>query len=203
VPTDDTVTVWLDRLRTGEPAAAQKLWASYFERLVHLVRRHIQGLPRRAADEEDVALSAFDSFCRGAGAGRYPDLNDRHDLWRLLVAITEHKALRLIEYERRLKRDYRKTRHASALPEDDPSGGPGPLAGLPGREPDPRFAAEVADRCRALLAQLPNDRLRLVAVRKMEGYTHDEIARELGCSVMTVQRKLALIRKIWRAEATA
>ena len=34
------------------------------------------------ADEEDVALSAFDSLCRGAVEGRFPRLDDRNDLWR-------------------------------------------------------------------------------------------------------------------------
>ena len=36
----------------------------------------------RLADEEDVALSAFDSFCRGAEQGRFPRLDDRDDLWQ-------------------------------------------------------------------------------------------------------------------------
>ena len=46
---------------------------------------------RRAADEEDVALSAFDSFCRGAEQGRFPQLDGRDDLWHLLVVITVRK----------------------------------------------------------------------------------------------------------------
>ena len=32
-----------------------------------------------------MALSAFDSFCRGAEQGRFPDLNNRNDLWGMLV----------------------------------------------------------------------------------------------------------------------
>ena len=39
-------------------------------------------------DEEDAALSAFVSFCTAAGEGRFPDLPDREELWRLLVVIT-------------------------------------------------------------------------------------------------------------------
>jgi hypothetical protein len=42
---------------------------------------------RRAADEEDVVQDAFHSFFRGVSAGRFPQLNDRDNLWRLLVAI--------------------------------------------------------------------------------------------------------------------
>jgi DNA-binding CsgD family transcriptional regulator len=42
--------------------------------------------------------------------------------------------------------------------------------------------------------------LRDVAVWKMEGYTNEEIAGQLGRSVPTVERKLASIRKIWERE---
>src|SRR4051794_24633865 len=69
-----SVTHWLDHLQAGDPTAAEKLWDSYFQRLVALARARLQGVPRSAADEEDVALSAFDSFCRGAQRGRFPQL---------------------------------------------------------------------------------------------------------------------------------
>src|SRR5262249_11787280 len=79
-----SVSHWLDRLQAGDHAAAQPLWEVYFQRLVALARARLQGVPRQAADAEDVALSAFDSFCRGVAAGRFPQLADRADLWRLL-----------------------------------------------------------------------------------------------------------------------
>jgi hypothetical protein len=82
---EGSVTHWIGQLQAGDPAAAQPLWERYFLKLVHLARRKLQGLPRRAADEEDVALSAFDSFCRAAEARRFPALADRDGLWRLLV----------------------------------------------------------------------------------------------------------------------
>jgi DNA-directed RNA polymerase specialized sigma24 family protein len=52
-----SVTQWLDRLKAGDPDAAQKLWERYFGRLVGLARKKLRAVPRRAADEEDVALS--------------------------------------------------------------------------------------------------------------------------------------------------
>ena len=88
-----SVTLWIDRLRTGDSRAAQELWERYFRRLVGLARGKLQGKRRGAADEEDVALSAFDSFCRGANEGRFPQLHDRDDLWHLLVAITDNDLL--------------------------------------------------------------------------------------------------------------
>ena len=72
MPSKESVTQWLDQLREGDSAAARMLWERYFLRLVGLARRKLQGTPRRVADEEDVALSAFDSLCRGAEQGRFP-----------------------------------------------------------------------------------------------------------------------------------
>src|SRR5438105_2492324 len=46
-----------------------------------------------AQDEEDLALSAFDSFCRDTQRARFPRVADRDDLWRLLVTMTAQKSL--------------------------------------------------------------------------------------------------------------
>jgi DNA-directed RNA polymerase specialized sigma24 family protein len=185
--TPGSVSRWIDGLRAGESAAARHLWENYFHRLVELARARLRAVPRRAADEEDVALSAFDSFCRGAEQGRFPRLADRHDLWQVLLVITQRKAIDLIQHEGRDKRDWRK-----AHSPDDSSPGPD----LAGREPDPAFAAQVAEECRRLLGVLDED-LRVLAVRKMEGHTNEEIAGLLGCSLATVERRLRLIRKEW------
>jgi DNA-directed RNA polymerase specialized sigma24 family protein len=194
---DGSVTWWIERLKNGDPAAAQKLWEGYFQRMVELARFRLQGMPRRAADEEDVALSAFDSFCRGAGAGRYPQLGDRNSLWPLLVAITGHKAIDRMRHERRLKRG-------------GPAPGPGSpaeleadLAQVIGREPTPDFALQVAEECQRLLDRLGDEVLRSVALWKMEGDTVEEIAARLGCVPRTVERKLRMIRELWEQEVSS
>ena len=96
---DGSISCWIDSLKAGNPSAAQPLWERYFDRLVRLA-----GAKLRSArgfglveDEEDAALSAFDSFCTGAMQGRYPQLSDRDDLWHLLVVITARKAYDQLE----------------------------------------------------------------------------------------------------------
>src|SRR4051812_34565394 len=101
---DGSVSRWIDRLPLGDPAAVRQLWQRYFHRLVSLARKKLAHAPRGMADEEDVALSAFDSFCRQAEQGRFPDLADRDGLWRLLVVMTGRKASHLRRDETRLKR---------------------------------------------------------------------------------------------------
>ena len=65
-----------------------------------------------------MALSAFDSFCRGAEQGRFPDLNDRDNLWRLLVVFTTRKAARLVSEECAQKRGGGKAQAEVDLPPD-------------------------------------------------------------------------------------
>src|SRR6266446_6848736 len=99
-----SVTHWIQLLQAGEDAAARELWERYFRRLVGLARTQLQGAARRVADEEDVALSVFASFCRGLEEGRFAQLADRDNLWKVLVVLTARKALRLVQHERRQKR---------------------------------------------------------------------------------------------------
>jgi DNA-directed RNA polymerase specialized sigma24 family protein len=181
-----SVSHWLGRLQAGDHVAAQPLWEAYFGRLVTLARAKLHGAPARAADEEDVALSAFASFCRAAQAGHFPQLHDRDDLWRLLVTITGHKALDRLRHERRQKRGGT----AAAVELED----------VVGPEPTPEFAAQVAEECRRLLRLLGDRELESVALWKMEGYTTAEIAARLGYVPRTVERKLRLIRQVWEKE---
>ncbi len=193
---DGSVTGWLDLLRAGDQVAAQQLWERYYRELVSLARKKLGNLPRRAADEEDVALSAFDSFIRRAEQGRFPRLEDRDDLWQLLVVITTRKSIDLIHHEGRERRDWRR------LQENSPEAG-SLLPTLLGREPSPDFAAEVAEQCQRLLGLLPDDQLRQIALRKLEGHTNAEIADQIKRPEVTVERRLALIRKYWAGESVS
>ena len=142
-------------------------------------------------------MNAFDSFCRGAELGRYPQLTNRDDLWRLLVTITARKAADLAQNEARVKRGGGRVRGDSAMVDDSDTPGWEKIAG---NEPSPEFAAQTAEEYRRLLAMLGDDELRSIAVWKMEGDSNPQIAERLDCAVPTVERRLRLIRKIWTTE---
>lgn len=195
---DDSVTLWITRLKRGYALAAQEIWNRYFAQLVRQARRKLDPIPRRAADEEDVALSAFRSFCTGVDEGRFPQLNDRHDLWRVLVTITARKAVALLRREHRRKRGGGRIRGESIFVQPDDSQGEQGIAQVLGDEPTPEFAAQVAEEYQRLLVSLDDDALRQIAVWKMEGWSTQEICEKLGCSTRTVERKLERIRAIWQ-----
>lgn len=190
MPSGESVTHWIRKLKEGERAAVQRLWESYFTRLVQQTRQWLRRAPTPAAEAEDVALSAFASFCHRAEQGRFPKLFDRDDLWQLLVVISFRKACNQIKYEARRRPRNGRVIQASPLE----------FADLIGREPDPGLAAQTADEYRELMARLNNQQLRDIAVWKLEGFTNEEIAGKIGRSVPTVERKLALIRKAWAKE---
>src|SRR5262249_24288850 len=162
---------------------------------VRLARNKLQGLPRRASDEEDVALSAFHSFGQGAEHGQFPQLADREDLWQLLVVITALKALDLQQYERRKKR-------GGGLGHEVPANLPA-LEDIISREPTPEFAALIAEECQSLLNRLGDPALQSIALWKMEGYSTEQIAAQLKCVPRTVERKLKPIRSYWVREKPA
>lgn len=200
MPCDGSVSCWIAQLKAGDQAAAQPLWENYFRHLVERARQKLQGIPRRAADEEDVALSAFDSFCRAATQGRFPQLLDRQDLWQVLMLITDRKASDLIHYERRQRRGGGRVLDEAALTVAGSSTHSSPFVHMVGSQPSPDFAAQMAEQCQRLLHALGDGELQQVALRKLEGYTLEEIAAQLGWVPRTVQRRLQLIRRIWELE---
>jgi DNA-directed RNA polymerase specialized sigma24 family protein len=164
--------------------------------LVALARQKLRSAPRRVADEEDVALSAFDRFCRRAEQGYFPDLKDRDGLWALLVVLTARKAVDLLRHHGREKRGGNMVQGESALQPAEGDRGPVGLDAVPSDDPTPLEAALRAEEVENLLARLRDPVLRQVAVWKLEGYTNAEIGTRLGCSEPTVARRLAIIRRL-------
>ena len=193
---EGSISRWFAGLRSGDDESARVLWHRFFARMVRLARFKLGSAPRAAADEEDVAISAFHSLCAGVVRGNFPQLDDRDELWRLLTTITVRKALDVVERQGRQKR-----------------GGLGPgailgsgaaratnsrgLDGVVDRELGPEVTAILAEEYQRLFDDLRDESLRRVARLRLEGHTGAEIAERLGCNRRTVVRKLELIRQTW------
>ena len=197
---EGSVTRWVTALKGGDAAAAQPLWERYHRQLVALARQKLRSARRREADEEDVVQNAFHSFFQGVARGRFPQLNDRDNLWRLLVVITARKALDQLAHEQSQRRGGGTLQGESRIYPGASEWDEAAIEQVVGEEPTPEFAAQVAEEYGRLLELLGDETLRQVAVWKMEGYGHDEIAEKLTCSRRTVARKLDTIRIIWSQE---
>ena len=101
----------------------------------------------------------------------------------------------LVQHEACGKRDWRRVQPETEA--EEPL-----LLRLAAHEPDPAFAAEMADQYRQLFAELADDELRTIATRKLEGFTNEEIAAELDCAGATIERRLRLIRRTWEDKLT-
>jgi DNA-directed RNA polymerase specialized sigma24 family protein len=186
----ESTTFWILQLKEGNRDAAQHIWERYYFRLVDAVRRRLNGRHSLAAsDEFDVAQSAFASFYDAAERGRFPQLSDSNDLWRLLITITQRKITRRLRYQGALMRNPLNGTLASSDEVD--------LDSLPSNEPTPDFCVAAVESFSELMRKLTGPNHRSIALMRMEGYTNEEIASQVKCSLSTIERKLRLIRHEW------
>jgi len=190
----ESVSVWLDQLRGGNEQAAEQLWRRYFDRVAALARARLGATPQKAADEEDVALSVFDTLCRGVTAGKYPQLADRNGLWPLLAVLTVRKTCDRINQERRKKRGGGRVLSESELQADDEEGFR--LEEVLTAGPTPEMLVIMDEECSRLFALLDEGQRR-IAQGKLEGRTNQELATQMNCGLRTIERRLDLIRRIW------
>lgn len=194
---DEPITLWIEGLRQGDQSAARKVWQHFVGRLCTATRSKLRPETRRVYDEEDAAQSAFNSLCAGVAAGRFPDLYDRHSLWRLLLVIASRKVAHRHRYDQQQRRDVRRNLDESIF--CCSSDGIGRrLDQFESREPTPEYQAEFVETTIALFEALEEQELQQIAELRIEGYGDTEIAERLDCSRQAVQRKVERIRRKWQ-----
>ena len=196
-----SISNWLAQAKAGDELAVQQLWEHYFPKLVELARRRLNQGARRVADEEDIALSAFATFCLAARTGRYDQLRDRDGLWRLLTTMTANESNDHLRYLRRLKRGGGEVRGESAFAGRADESTAGGINDVAGDEFPPELQAELIDSIEAKL-NLLTDEERAVALKRMNGFGNAEIAQDLGRALRTVELRVNLIRKKWDEGST-
>jgi DNA-directed RNA polymerase specialized sigma24 family protein len=188
----DSVIHLCQKMQDGDADAASHLWQQFFSRLVDLARKRIQGSSRLMADEEDVALSAFKSFCVGLQKGRFASLTDRDSLWRLLVVITARKASDHVAYNRRAKRTELRRVRPTATEINDRL-----VDGFVCKRPTPEVEMEMKENVTSAIEELKHEDLKVIALLKLDGFTNQEIADRLQRGLSTIERKLRTMRGIW------
>lgn len=180
------------QISSFDEQSAEDIWNQYFERLLRFATHQMRGMPKAASDEEDITLSVLKSVCLSIRDGRLQELNADNGLWKLLVVICKRKIANQYAYQRREKRDIARSqsidRDLRLLKE------------LQSREIQPEILLEFDERLEELFSRLGKDVLKKIALAKIQGFTNQEIAGEMECSLSTVERKLRVIRAIWSQE---
>lgn len=187
---DDNVSHWIEQIKHGDSIAANHLWQHYFGRLVRTVRQRMHGLNRAASDEEDIVVSVFDSFYDAVEQGRFPDLADRDDLWRLLLRMSARKVVDKRRHDGRQRRGGDVAMHSLDQTSDQEI-----VFQAIGTEPSPDMVLMMQESVQQFFSHLGVGQLADLAGAKLEGYSNAELAKRFACSERTIERRLHLIRE--------
>jgi DNA-directed RNA polymerase specialized sigma24 family protein len=194
----------LKRVVAGDEDAMTEVVTASMGRLKRRISKRLPHGLRRHTDEDDVAQSVLNSFIGGMRQGdRFRKLNDTNDLWQILGMLTKQKLAKHLRRFQAQKRGAGNVRGDSIfISPDQDSITPG-LDGLPDQRvsvADEIIRIEEVDH---LLEILEDDKLKKIALLKLQGYEHEEIARDLSISVRSVGRKMNLIRDLWQNRLSA
>jgi RNA polymerase sigma-70 factor, ECF subfamily len=178
----------MDRLRTGDQAAASEIFERFARRLVGLARAQLGSHLKRKIDAEDVMQSVFKSFFHLHDQGRL-EFADWDSLWSLLTLITlrkcGHKAEHFHAACRNVNREI-----SPANSDEDACDRWQAIA----REPTPDEAAVLSETVEQLFAGLEASD-RLIVELRLQGCDTTDICRQSGRSERSVYRVLERVKR--------
>lgn len=189
---DESVTEWIAYMKDGDATALNELWQRYFDRICHLANRKLAGAKRSAVDEHDLASEAMQAIWEGANTGRFRQLENRDDLWQLLVVITSRKVANVHRHQAvRGERNSDRSQGDNLVVE---------FADLLESPPTESLIDQIPLSCQDLLSNLDQSH-RETALMRLAGHSNLDIADKQKCSVATVERRLKSIRQTWAEHA--
>lgn len=197
---EGSITRLLGPFRENDPDAAARIWGRYQSLLVELASRWLGGFPRRVADEEDIAHTAFLTCWKQVTACKYPELTDRQDLERILRDLVKKAAL---DYKRRQKSEKRgggQVQEESTIGICQDSSAAKGFAAIPDPASlTPDELAEFRNLWVRLFEELTESE-RQIAIARLADFTvtDKELALAMKCSVSLVRLRLQAIRRKWK-----
>jgi len=181
-----------------DPAFIEELWDAFYPRVKLAVLSRVRSIQRPVADESGIALSAFHSFIENARNGKFPNLVDQDEMWRLVKRI----AIRKTSDVRKNLLAQKRGGGAIVFGQSDFSDDSGLSQGIHSasdRHGEPSEPVEVADLLNTMLQRLPDARHRDVILLKLQGASVVTIAECLGTTTRTIQRILKKIEQSWQS----
>ncbi|MEW4526391.1 sigma-70 family RNA polymerase sigma factor [Maioricimonas sp. JC845] len=179
---DETSVNLYHRYRAGDSDAANDIFRRYVDRLVGLVRNRMSRPIQRRIDPEDIVQSAWRAFFDKATSGEF-EIRQEGDLWSLLAAIAVKKMLSQVRYHRAAKRTVDRDGEGrgsglKVLSESLDAGGP-----------PPEQATMFFEELDAFMVTLDPTQRKVLGLR-LQDWSNEQIAREIGRSTRTVRRTL-------------
>jgi len=199
-----SVSEWLTTVNTsaGEAETAwQQLWDRYAPQVLVLACERMTHARKPLLDESDGVVDVFQDLFRGVQAGRFPRLNNRDELQRLLRTITQRRAIDAAR--RNGGRGHREEGESAGPATDSELSGNSPLEQVAAASPAPEFTLVACETLAQLLDSLGDQTLRQVALMRVLAATDEEIAAAIRVSVRTVQRKVRAVAQRWQQVVAA
>jgi RNA polymerase sigma-70 factor (ECF subfamily) len=172
----DPVAALLEKLSTGDPAAAEQAFLAYEPYLRMVVRRQLPSWLRPKFDSVDVVQSVWADLLDGFRSSGYR-FTDANHLRAFLITVTQHRFVdRLRQHER--ARDHEERLYQSHEAE-----------GAVAPDPRPSQVAQAEELFEQMLALCPEGHREMLRLKR-QGLALDEIARRTGLHPSSVRRIL-------------
>jgi RNA polymerase sigma factor (sigma-70 family) len=172
----DSPTGLLEKLNSGDTAAAEEAFRAYGPYLRMIVRRQFSPRIRAKFDSVDVLQSVWAALLRGRQKGHW-HFDDAAHLRAFLVKATRNHFLKHLR------------RHKTALERERPLAECNPDRLPPSSEPRPSQIAQAGELWERLLALCPPAHREILTLKE-QGLSLDEIAARTGLHKGSVRRIL-------------
>ncbi len=175
LPSDQSL---VERIRNGDDDAATTLYDRYADRVKWFVKTRASDQLKHQVEPEDIVQSIFKSVFKGMESRGY-DAPQGGTLWHLIAVVAIHKVRKNASRRNAAMRDFRRTESLDSLD----------VAQV--NEVESVHEMEFAVR-EAIESLSPQEQA--VVNLRLQNYSVEEIAKQIGCSPRTVERRLQLVR---------
>jgi len=191
-PSSTPISEWIQSIKGGDSLAQIQLWERYYHQLVALAYQRLgPATGRQGFDEEDILQSVFLSLFQQAEKGKFPELSDRRGLWRLLIVMTERRLSSKLRDFNTIKRGGKITHQPIHRLPNSVTSQISSAAHCP--TPTDGMTQEFVSTVKEVLGQC-DEKAREIATLRIEGYEISEIAKKVGLSRSTVNRKIRYLK---------
>ncbi len=168
----------IERIRNSDDDAATTLYERYADRVKWFVHTRVSNQLKQQVESEDIVQSIFKSVFRGMSSRGY-NAPEGGTLWHLIAVVAIHKVRKNASRRNAAMRDARRTQPLDSLDA--------------GHDTEVSATQEMEAAVREAIECLSQQEQTVVVLR-LQNFSVEEIAAQMGCSPRTVERRLQQVR---------